>query len=345
MVTLIKTRDKFRNSDEFLSAVRTATMTDHTDPRLMAAAGSDEQSGASNPYGGFLLPTEVMDIGLSASLERGDFIGERVSHITMPEAHVRVPARVDKTHTTSVSGGLVANRKPETIAATVSRMETQSIELEATSLVGVSYGTEMLAGNAPVLRPMLEAGFRGEMGATLLQERLFGAGQSAGEFLGVTKSAALITIAKEGGQAADTINYTNLQKMRARCWGYDKAIWIANHDTASQLLTAASSNNLAWSPGDDDVPDRLLGRPLIYSEFAKTLGDLYDIMLVCWSEFLEGTYEPFHGMESVHVRWSEDTRTFKLWIRNAGAPWWTSALTPKNGASTLSPFVTLAARA
>ena len=216
----VNTRDKlFRSYEEFFSSARTATMTEHTDPRLMAAVGSDEQSGASDPYGGFLLPKEVMDVGLSASLERGDFIGQRTTHVRMPESNVRVAARVDKDHTTSVSGGLVASRRPETLAATVSRMEIQAIDLEATSLIGVSYGTETLTGGAPLLRPMLEAGFRAEMGSKLLQERLYGAGQSAGEFLGITKSAALITIAKEGGQSADTITHANLLGMKARCWG------------------------------------------------------------------------------------------------------------------------------
>ena len=39
----------------------------------------------------------------------------------------------------------------------------------------------------------------------------------------------------------------------------------------------------------------------------------------------------------------EHERVFKFWIRNAGAPWWSSALTPKKGADTLSPFVVIAA--
>jgi hypothetical protein len=70
-----------------------------------------------------------------------------------------------------------------------------------------------------------------------------------------------------------------------------------------------------------------------------------DIFLVTWSEYIEGTLEGFGGAESIHVRWSENERAFKFWTRNAGAPWWRAALTPKNGASTLSPYITLAERA
>jgi hypothetical protein len=46
----------------------------------------------------------------------------------------------------------------------------------------------------------------------------------------------------------------------------------------------------------------------------------------------------------MHVRFVNHERAFKFWTRNAGAPWWRSALTPHKGSATLSPFVTLAER-
>lgn len=91
-------------------------------------------------------------------------------------------------------------------------------------------------------------------------------------------------------------------------------------------------------------PDMLLGRPIYYSEFASKLGDVGDIILGNWSQFLEGIYQPLQSAESVHVRFLNHERTFKFWLRNAGAPWWRSALTPAKSSDTLSPFVTLAAR-
>jgi len=55
-------------------------------------------------------------------------------------------------------------------------------------------------------------------------------------------------------------------------------------------------------------------------------------------------YYQRQSAESVHVRFVNHERTFKFWLRNAGAPWWRSALTPNKSSVTLSPFVTLAAR-
>ena len=86
------------------------------------------------------------------------------------------------------------------------------------------------------------------------------------------------------------------------------------------------------------------GRPCIFTEFASTLGTVGDLILGNWSEYLEGIYQPMQTAESMHVRFVNHERTFKFWTRNAGQFWWKSALTPQNGANTLSPIVTLATR-
>jgi HK97 family phage major capsid protein len=101
-----------------------------------------------------------------------------------------------------------------------------------------------------------------------------------------------------------------------------------------------------WQPSArEDHPDMLLGRPLYFSEYAKTLGDQGDLILANWEEYLEGTYQPMAQEESVHVRFVNHERAFKFYLRNAGLPWWKSALTPVYSSAKLSPFVVLDARA
>jgi HK97 family phage major capsid protein len=156
-------------------------------------------------------------------------------------------------------------------------------------------------------------------------------------------------VAKEVGQPADTITYRNVLDIRARCWGYSKAVWIANHDTMPQLMLlnqAVGTGGLpVWQPSArEDHPDMLLGRPLVFSEYAKTLGDQGDIGCYNWGEYLEGTLQPMQQEESVHVRFVNNEHAFKFWLRNAGQPWWKSALTPVYSANKLSPFVVLDSR-
>jgi hypothetical protein len=49
--------------------------------------------------------------------------------------------------------------------------------------------------------------------------------------------------------------------------------------------------------------------------------------------------------ESIHVRFAQNEKAFRATTRNDGQLWWRTALTPKKGANTLSPVVTLAVRA
>jgi HK97 family phage major capsid protein len=50
--------------------------------------------------------------------------------------------------------------------------------------------------------------------------------------LGVINSGALITVAKEAGQASGTVAYLNLTKMAARLWGphIPHAVWLMSNE-------------------------------------------------------------------------------------------------------------------
>ena len=209
--------------------------------------------------------------------------------------------------------------------------------------------TEEIVEDAPIaVAGIIAKGVRDEMTAKISDERLKGSG--VGEYLGITNSGAMISVGKETNQIADTIVYNNIINMRSRCWGYRNAIWLANHDCLPELArlnqAVGTGGQLVWMPNArEDVPDVLLGRPLIFTEFAQTIGDQGDLILANFREYLEGIYQPLRADESIHVRFVNAERTFRFWLRNAGTPWWSSALTPKNSSITLSPFIQLDARA
>lgn len=346
----------FVSHREFLTAVMDAGRTGRVDDRLHlctvdrnATAGSDEAGTYADPVGGFLIPKGFSPNLLSVMAE-SDPLNGRTTQIPMTNAVVDIPARVDKNHTTSVSGGLRVYRRAETQTVSASRMEFEQVTLRAHSLFGVAYATEELLARSPIsFIALLEAGFKDEFGAKLIDERINGTG--VGMMEGVLVSPALVSVAKETGQAADTILYENIVKMRARCWGYGNAVWLANNDTLPQLMTlnqavGTSGMGMIWQPSAvADHPDTLLGRPLIFTDYVNTLGDQGDIICGNWSQYLEGILSGMSSDESVHVRFLEHERTFKFWMENDGRCWWRSALTPKNSTVTRSPFVTLDARA
>lgn len=344
----------FKNRREYLQAVMDAGMGKGVDRRLEKlkyvpkAAGSDEGSTQSNPYGGFLVPIGFIPEPLKIDPE-ADPIGAATTKIPMGNPIVNIPARVDKDHRTSVAGGLVVGRKAETLAAASSRMKFEQVQLEAFSLFGLAFASEELLNDSPQsFAAILQAGFNDQFTYHLINERINGTG--VGEYLGVLNSPCLVEVDAETGQRAASIMYENIVKMRSRCWNYSKAVWLANHDTLPELATMAqvvgTGGLPAWQPSArEDHPDMLMGRPCIFTEYTKSVGTKGDIILGTWSEYLEGQYQPMQQEESIHVRFIEHERTFKVWVRNAGAPWWKTSLTPRNSTKTLSPFVVLAARA
>jgi HK97 family phage major capsid protein len=319
-----------------------------TPQSLRATAGSDEQGGYADRFGGYAVPTTIAPGMLQVGFE-GDPTAGRTQSVPMTSPIVKFNARTDKDHSSSVSGGFTVTRRPETVSIASSRSEMEQVELKATGLFGLAFATEEILTDSPIsFAAIIDTGFRTQMPAAILNEKIRGKGGN--EFLGVLNSPAKITVSKVGSQTATTINGTNVIAMAARCWGLDQAVWIANHDTRPQLATTQIATGtvgvLLYQPSrGEGFPDMLWGRPVIYTEFAATLGTEGDLMLVNWSQYLEGLYQPLQSAESVHVRFVNHERAFKFWIRNAGAPWWRSALTPAKSTATLSPIVTLETRA
>jgi HK97 family phage major capsid protein len=314
---------------------------------VQMTAGSDEQGTYSDPYGGFLVGKTFMPQLYTINPEV-DPVSSLTRKIPMETPSVGIPARVDKNHTSSVSGGLRFYRRSETQTVSPSRMELEEVELKASALFGVSYITEELLSRSLIsFLALLESGFSDELSAKLMTERLEGTG--VGQFEGVLNTPCIITVDAETGQDADSIVYQNVVNMRSRCWRYGQAVWLANHDTLPTLMqmnfTVGTTGFPIWQPSArEDSPDMLLGRPIYFSEFLPTVGDAGDLLLGVWSEFLEGTLTPLQSMESIHVRFLEHERAFKFWTENAGRVWWRSALTPRKSTKTLAPFVKLAAR-
>ena len=314
---------------------------------LSAAAGSDEHSRFNDQSMGYTVPRGFLPEMRMLEPEANPLRG-RVTAIPMTAPVVDMAAKVDKDHSDSVTGGLRVYRRAEAATVDASRIQTEMITLKAHELMGVSYATEELLRDSPIsLAALIQASFGEEFESRIFEEMLYGTHN--GEYQGILDSSnkALITVDKEGSQTADTIEYANLVKMRSRCWRYGSAIWLASHAALPQLMTLADDNNqlIMTESAREDIGSRLMGRPLIFTEYLQPVGDKGDILLVNPSEYLEGTRQSTEAAESIHVRFLENERTWRFTMSNDGATWWTSALKPKKHTShTMSPFVTLQAR-
>lgn len=337
----------FRSHVDFFEQVRNAASGGEISQNLRSmAAGSDEQGSHSDPDGGFLVPTALVENVMQTGTENDPTVG-LVTDVPMETPLIEIPYRVDKNHSTSVSGGLQVQWGTETQDTDPSKLKLGKMQFKANELMGLSFTTrQLLERSFTSVVALLRAGFQTEFMSKIFQAKLYGDG--VGKPLGVMSSPCKIAVAAEGGQGADTILGNNLVNMMSRQWRYGSSIWIANHNCLPQLVKAHitmtnSDGPIFLPPNAQGTPNTLLGRPIFFTEHAKSLGDEGDIMNVVWSEYLFGEYMPMREESSIHVRFVNHESAFKFWQELAGMPWWDAPLTPVNG-STLSPVVSLAAR-
>jgi HK97 family phage major capsid protein len=170
-------------------------------------------------------------------------------------------------------------------------------------------------------------------------------GSGAGRPLGLLNSGATITVAAEAGQSAGTFVIANARTMLARSWVGSRRnlAWFVHPDLEADLGSLQLENGGPAFVYGADGEARLLGKPVIATEYNAQRGARGDVILADLSQFLLAEHEA-DVLSSIHVNFNRDETCFKFRWRLDGQPAWASPITPANGTLTQSPFVTLAAR-
>lgn len=359
-VALTAKNGGFRNLGEQLIAIASTEVSGghNTDPRLfystvtpqMAASGA----GASTPVdGGYLIQKDVMtemtdkSYGDDAVLSRVRRFGcgANSDGLTMN--------LVDETSRASGSrwGGVQVYYGAEADAATATKPKFRQTKWDLKDVIGLMYATNRLLQDAGMLGAVFQEAFASEL-------RFFcGDGVinhlGGGQILGILNSDALVTVAKETGQAAATIQYENINKMWSRMWARSRgnAVWLINQDCEpaldSMVIPTGTGGVPVYLPAGGLSQTRfasLKGAPVIPTEFNPTLGTVGDILLVDLSQYLLIDKGGPQSDSSMHVRFINNEMTYRFLYRVDGRPLWNTVLTPAKGTNTLSPFVALATR-
>ncbi|TKS58783.1 MAG: major capsid protein [Nitrospira sp.] len=187
-------------------------------------------------------------------------------------------------------------------------------------------------------------------------------GNGAGQPLGILSSPALVSVAKETSQAADTIVAANIMKMYSRMYAPSRqnAVWLINQDIEPQLFSMQFAvKNVAGTENVGGVPvylpanglsmspyATLFGRPVIPTQAMETLGDKGDILFADLSQYMSATKAGGIRQDvSIHLWFDYDVTAFRFVMRIAGQPWWATTVAARDGSTTYSPFVTLDERA
>ncbi len=335
----------FHDISEFAVAVREASSVGgHRDTRLVAAPANTHQGGAASGEG-FEVPPDHRD-GIWEVVQQLDEFGPLVDE--EPTTQRKVEKMADETTPWSASG-VQARWRSEGNQMTPDKMSEEPRIVPLHELFAFVTATEELLDDAPRLASRLTRK-AGEAIAWKKNDAMVN-GSGAGQPLGWLNSAATVVTAKEGGQAADTLTSDNVLKMFSRLLHVpgDKPFWLTNSDTVPELATMMIGDKPVWIPpnGLMDAPGgMLLGKPVRFSEHAKTLGDKGDLQLISPKGYygLRRQNGPKFA-QSMHLYFDYAIEAFRWTFRFGGQPHLSAPVSPANGSATKSHFVTLAERA
>lgn len=323
-----------------------------SDKRTKLTEVSNAFSSNEPSAGGYLIPetmrSEIMTLALESSVVR-----PRATVLTMSTPDQLVPYNDSTSNASSVFGGFVFYWSEE--AADSSSNATNArfgrMKLHVNDLIGYSQVPNELMSDAPGLGSWIMQSL--PKGIGFFEDIAFLNGNGAGQPLGVLNAAntALVSVAKEPGQQADTIIVDNILKMFSRMLpsSLGSATWVVNQTTFPQLMRLTIDVGTGGAPvmlmDIRNAPNiTLLGRPVIFTEKAAAIGDLNDISFIDFSYYLIGDRQAVSLDASEHVNFATNQTALRIIERVDGRPWLQSAITPYAGGQTLSPFINLAAR-
>lgn len=330
----------FASSSEFLSIIGKGLH----DPRIRAAAGGMNESVGSE--GGFSVPTAISARWLDLAIE-AEIVRSRASVWPMTSREQLIPAWDHVDGTGGQIAGILASWVAEGGEIPKDVAKVRRLQLIAKKLGLMAEATSELVQDGVGFDRQLDSIMARAVSRAFDTSFLWGTG--AGMPLGVFNSGALITVPAESGQDADSIVYENLVRMYSRLApaSVGQSVWIAHPSTIPQLsmltINVGTGGAHVLAQGADGS-FTILTRPVIFSDRMKPLGDLGDILLADFSQYVIGLRKEVSIDKSIHPGFSRDMVTFRVLMRGDGQPSWTTAYTPETGADTLSPFVTLAAR-
>jgi HK97 family phage major capsid protein len=309
----------------------------------------NEYSSEIPSLGGFLVPEMVRSDLIQTALEnsvmrRGALV------FPMTVGRLSFPAEEDSSHTTGPYG-IHCYWTAEGATITETDSSFSSTVFDAKKLTAAtSVPNELIEDSVPAFTAYISRAYPAAL--AWAEDVAFLSGSGVGEPLGMLSAPATVVVAKEAGQAADTILWENIVKMYSRMLSssLSNAVWIANLDTFPELalmaLSVGTGGSAIWlNNGQVGPPMTILGRPVFFTEKVPTLGDQGDIGFYDLSRYGIGDRKAMTMDSSPHVKFLSDKTVYKLIQRVDGRPLVLSALTPANSSATLSPYVCIAARA
>lgn len=336
---------------DFILATRNAQQ-GVIDPRLANIRNQPAQFGSEGvgADGGFAVPPDFRDMiinaisGEDSLLPRTTNLVSSVNSVTMP---VDAIAPWDNTQ------GAIVNTTLEGAEKVPSKPALQSFTATLHKLTMLVNMTDEVMEDAPMLNSWLGTVMPAKFSHQINQLVVNGSGINQAQ--GILTSNEKVSVAPEAGQAAGTIQFANIRKMRARMLGpwRRNSVWLVHQDLESELeamqfVDGAASPVPVYLPagGISGAPySTLYGRPVIPCQECQSLGAEGDIILWAPDRYISITKAGGIKTDtSIHLYFNYDMTSFRFVMRLGGRTLLDAPTAQRNGGNTLSSVVTLAAR-
>lgn len=337
----------FDSFGEFAQQVKSASAKGATTPEKLnkwhAKAPTTVANEASGVDGGYLVPTEFATTIMELAFGDESVLAQ-TNNIPLSRNSISIPV---SEATPWGSNGVTAHWIEEGGQLTQSRPRFEMRHMRLFKLAAFVPASDELLEDSTALEAFI-SGAASKAIRYHADDAIYW-GDGVGKPLGIYNSNALVSVAKKSGQAADTIVIENILNMFSRMLptSMSNSGWDLNPDTLPQLMLLTIGNNAVWLPGGmiQDAPyGLLLGRPVRPSVHMKTLGDKGDILFSDKRQYMTIS-KGIKTATSIHLWFDYDVMAFRFIFRINGQPWLSAPITTPNSAATLSPFVTLDARA
>lgn len=332
----------FKNFGEFLTSVKKAS-NGEVDKRFF-----NTMSTGVDAEGGFLVPDEFMT-DVTKRLESDESLLARCRQFIVSSNNLTLP----KDESQPWNGGVQASWLNENAQYTATTPNTLSeVDFKLKKIGALIHITDELVSDAVALESYIRGMAPGSIMHKINEAIIDGDG--LGKPSGILGSSFKVQVAKEAGQAADTIVARNVIKMYSRMLPASRgqAVWLINAGCEDQLRTMVDDNGnfIYLAPGsqaNQSPYGLLLGRPVIAMLGSlPALGDEGDIIFADFNYYY--AILKSNGMRqavSSHLKFDYDVQSFKFTMRLDGKVPFSTPVTTQYGAHTMSAFVTLADRA
>lgn len=329
-----------------LGADRTADLARRMGASAQIQAAYSSHRGAD---GGHLIPesfrAEMLRLAMEESVTRG-----RATTIPMTAPKVSIPAMNESDRSGSLFGGVQMYWTEEDAPASESAAKFKVITLEPDTLTGYTSIPNETLMDAMATGALFQETFPRAM--AFEEDFAFIQGNGAGQPLGWLNAACQVAITKETNQASSSVVWENIVKMYSRMLpsSLSRSVWVINQEVIPEMLTMGLVVGTGGAPimvqnGTISPTLSMLGRPVLVTEKVNALGTKGDVNLVDLSFYLIGDLQAMSASSSTDFLFPNRKTAFLITERVDGQPWLESAVTPRKGTLTLSPFVTIEDRA